>query len=159
MSSPSEPVETTWMPRSTSASPIFMIEPLPNCFSICERAAWRAFALFSSILGASEVPLEITLSIGIIPSISCWKRWGQACGSPGSWRELARSSHQPGHHTEDLQPPARADHRVRLVRRLQHELVALPLQVLHGELVVHDRHHDLAHVGVGLLLHHQQVTL
>jgi hypothetical protein len=46
-----------------------MIEPLPNCFSICESAAARAFALFSSILGASEVLLEMTLSILIIPSI------------------------------------------------------------------------------------------
>ena len=33
------------------ASPIFMIEPLPNCFSICESAAASAFDLFSSILG------------------------------------------------------------------------------------------------------------
>ena len=57
------------MPFSTSASPIFMIEPLPNCFSICESAACRALALFSSILGASAAVLEMTLSIGIIPSI------------------------------------------------------------------------------------------
>ena len=51
------------MPFSTSASPNFMIEPLPNCFSIWESAAARAFALFSSILGVSELPLEMTLSM------------------------------------------------------------------------------------------------
>jgi hypothetical protein len=30
-------------------SPIFMMEPLPNCFSIWARAAWSALLLFSSI--------------------------------------------------------------------------------------------------------------
>jgi hypothetical protein len=40
-----------------------MIEPLPNCFSICESAAASAFDLFSSILGASSLGLEMTLSI------------------------------------------------------------------------------------------------
>jgi hypothetical protein len=41
-----------------------MIEPLPNCFSICESAADSAFALFSSIFGVvvSEL-LEMTLSM------------------------------------------------------------------------------------------------
>ena len=69
-----EPVETTSIARSTSASPIFMIEPLPNCFSICDRAAASAFALFSSIFGVSGPALEMTLSIGIIPSFGCWLR-------------------------------------------------------------------------------------
>jgi hypothetical protein len=71
MSRPREPVETTWMPFSTSLSPIFMMAPLPNCFSICESAAERALDLFSSILGASELVLAMTLSIGIIPLIGC----------------------------------------------------------------------------------------
>src|SRR5690606_29304375 len=42
MSSPSEPVDTTWMSRSTSASENFMTAPLPNCFSIWASAALRA---------------------------------------------------------------------------------------------------------------------
>jgi hypothetical protein len=50
MSRPSEPVDTTWMPSSISASPIFMMEPLPNCFSICCSAAASAFALLSSMV-------------------------------------------------------------------------------------------------------------
>src|SRR3954452_20478897 len=33
-----------------AASSIFMIEPLPNCFSICDSAAANAFDLLSSIL-------------------------------------------------------------------------------------------------------------
>src|SRR5574343_1910045 len=37
------------MPSSLSASPIFMMEPLPNCFSICCHAAASAFALLSSM--------------------------------------------------------------------------------------------------------------
>ena len=49
MSSPSEPVETVWMSRSTLPSPMRMIEPLPNCFSICESAAASALALLSSM--------------------------------------------------------------------------------------------------------------
>jgi hypothetical protein len=49
MSSPSEPVETVWMSRSMLPSPMRMIEPLPNCFSICDSAAARALALFSSM--------------------------------------------------------------------------------------------------------------
>ncbi len=63
MSRPREPVETTSIALSTSASPSFMIEPLPNCFSIWDSAAARAFALFSSILGVSELLLEMTLSM------------------------------------------------------------------------------------------------
>jgi hypothetical protein len=49
MSRPSEPVETTGMSVTTLPSPIFMIEPLPNCFSIWASAAASAFALLSSI--------------------------------------------------------------------------------------------------------------
>ena len=51
------------MPFSTSESPIFMMEPLPNCFSICESAACSALALFSSILEGSAGGVEMTLSI------------------------------------------------------------------------------------------------
>jgi len=43
MSSPSEPVDTTSMSSATSPSASRMIEPLPNCFSICASAAARAF--------------------------------------------------------------------------------------------------------------------
>src|SRR5690348_15468537 len=111
MSRPSEPVETTSMPFSTSLSPIFMIEPLPNCFSIWESAACRAFALFSSILGISEFALLMTLSIGL-SHLSSVGRF-----SPG----LARTAHESRHHTENLQAPARANDRVGFVRGLQDE--------------------------------------
>src|SRR5450631_3377152 len=49
MSRPSDPVETTDRSLCTWASPIFMIEPLPNCFSICASAATSALLLLSSI--------------------------------------------------------------------------------------------------------------
>src|SRR5207237_8962256 len=49
MSSPSDPVDTTCRSFWTWASPIFMIEPLPNCFSICASAATSALLLLSSI--------------------------------------------------------------------------------------------------------------
>src|SRR3954466_14619762 len=52
-SRPSDPVDTTSMSLIASAS-IFMIEPLPNCFSIWESAAANALDLLSSI---SSVPL------------------------------------------------------------------------------------------------------
>src|SRR6476661_5363357 len=123
MSRPREPVETTWMPRSTSASPIFMIEPLPNCFSICERAAARALALFSSILGEgfSGVVL-MTLSIGIIPSIEVIGRSAQVpCGLPCP-------PHETRHHTENLQAPLGANDRVGLVRGLQDERAFFSVQ-------------------------------
>src|SRR5438045_5849910 len=54
MSRPSEPVDTTSMSLMASAS-IFMIEPLPNCFSICDSAAANALDLLSSI----AVPLVL----------------------------------------------------------------------------------------------------
>src|SRR5262245_22383768 len=49
-SSPSDPVDTTLMSFDTSDSPSRMIEPLPNCFSIWDRAAASALALLSSML-------------------------------------------------------------------------------------------------------------
>jgi hypothetical protein len=57
MSRPSEPVETTSMSSITSPSPRRMIEPLPNCFSICASAACRAlaFSVFRALTGASIV--------------------------------------------------------------------------------------------------------
>ena len=45
MSKPRDPVDTTWISWAISASPSRMIEPLPNCFSICARAAVKAFCL------------------------------------------------------------------------------------------------------------------
>src|SRR5712664_3673622 len=59
MSRPSEPVETTWMPCRAWES-IFMMEPLPNCFSILARAACNALALPSSMTFPS---LTIGLSL------------------------------------------------------------------------------------------------
>src|SRR5436309_5428739 len=56
MSRPSEPVETTDRSLCTRASPIFMIEPLPNCFSICAKAALSALLLLSSI---AFIPLDL----------------------------------------------------------------------------------------------------
>ena len=46
---PSEPVDTTCRSFWIWASPIFMIEPLPNCFSICASAAASALFFWSSI--------------------------------------------------------------------------------------------------------------
>src|SRR6185312_2450440 len=48
MSRPSEPVDTTCRSFWTWASPIFMIEPLPNCFSIWANAAASALVFWSS---------------------------------------------------------------------------------------------------------------
>ena len=56
MSRPSEPVDTTGRSFAICASPIFMIEPLPNCFSICASAAASAL-LFWSSMGAVRVAL------------------------------------------------------------------------------------------------------
>ena len=55
-SKPSDPVEID----STSnvlVSPNFIIEPLPNCFSICPNAAASAFC-FSSLVAISEFLFE-----------------------------------------------------------------------------------------------------
>ncbi len=49
----SEPVGTISM-ASMVRSPIRMTEPLPNCFSICERAEARALRLLSSIVVSSN---------------------------------------------------------------------------------------------------------
>jgi hypothetical protein len=49
MSSMSEPVPMT-SAASTLLSPMRITEPLPNCFSICPRAAERARFLFSSMV-------------------------------------------------------------------------------------------------------------
>jgi hypothetical protein len=62
MSSPSEPVGTAWMSWDTSASPSFMIEPLPNCFSIWDRAACRALRLLSSMMVAICFSISIVFS-------------------------------------------------------------------------------------------------
>ena len=53
MSRPSEPVDTTLRSFSICAAPIFMIEPLPNCFSICASAAASALFFWSS-MGVSK---------------------------------------------------------------------------------------------------------
>src|SRR5205814_3429289 len=60
MSRPSEPVETTSMSSITSPSPSRMIEPLPNCFSVCAGAACRAlaFSVFRALTGASILFLQ-----------------------------------------------------------------------------------------------------
>src|SRR4051812_4628100 len=49
MSSPSDPVEITCRSFWICDSPIFMIEPLPNCFSICCSAAVKALLFSLSI--------------------------------------------------------------------------------------------------------------
>jgi hypothetical protein len=49
-------VEITDRSLCTCASPIFMIEPLPNCFSICASAAASALLLLSSI---AFIPLDL----------------------------------------------------------------------------------------------------
>ena len=48
---------------TTSCSPRRMIEPLPNCFSICDRAACKALRLLSSMMLASS----FSMIIGILP--------------------------------------------------------------------------------------------
>src|SRR6267154_4011111 len=63
MSRPSEPVETTWMPCKAWES-IFMMEPLPNCFSIWARAACNALALPSSMTFPSlTIGLSLILNV------------------------------------------------------------------------------------------------
>src|SRR5258708_8220890 len=71
MSRPSDPVETTWMPCRAWES-IFMMEPLPNCFSIWARAACSALALPSSMtfpsltIGLSLI-LNVAADVGAAP--------------------------------------------------------------------------------------------
>src|SRR5712692_2393092 len=63
MSSPSDPVDTTCTSCAAWES-IFMMEPLPNCFSICARAACRALALPSSITFPSlTIGLSLILNV------------------------------------------------------------------------------------------------
>src|SRR6266849_10092337 len=64
MSRPSEPVETTWMSCRAWES-IFMMEPLPNCFSIWARAACRALALASSMTFPS-----LTIGLSLIINVA-----------------------------------------------------------------------------------------
>src|SRR5712691_9226591 len=64
MSRPSDPVETTWMSCRAWES-IFMMEPLPNCFSIWARAACRALALASSM----TFPL-LTIGLSLILNVA-----------------------------------------------------------------------------------------
>ena len=59
MSRPSDPVDITWT-SCTAAESIFMMEPLPNCFSICARAACSALALASSMTFPSLTILIIS---------------------------------------------------------------------------------------------------
>ena len=65
ISSPKEPVEIAGI-DSLSVSPSRIIEPLPNCLSICDRAAARAFSLLllSSII---VVFLGISLQLMLVP--------------------------------------------------------------------------------------------
>src|SRR5216684_5895173 len=63
MSRPNDPVETTWMPCRAWES-IFMMEPLPNCFSIWARAACSALALPSSMTFPSlTIGLSLILNV------------------------------------------------------------------------------------------------
>ena len=50
MSSDSDPVETASTSGMAPGSPSRMTEPLPNCFSICPRAAASAFLRFGSVV-------------------------------------------------------------------------------------------------------------
>src|SRR5882672_1752555 len=59
MSRPSDPVDITCT-SCTAAESIFMMEPLPNCFSICARAACSALALASSMTFPSLTILIIS---------------------------------------------------------------------------------------------------
>src|SRR4051812_11728941 len=80
MSRPSEPVDTTCRSFWICDSPIFMIEPLPNCFSICCRAAVSALPLLSSIgfswigwsPGVSGPPRDC---IPLGATLQCGKLW------------------------------------------------------------------------------------
>src|SRR6266446_1928662 len=64
MSSPSDPVDTTCTSCAAWES-IFMMEPLPNCFSICARAACRALALPSSMTFPS-----LTMGLSLILNVA-----------------------------------------------------------------------------------------
>ena len=50
-----DPVEMTEIGTTASLLPSFMMEPLPNCFSICEMAVStaRVFSVFSSAMSAA----------------------------------------------------------------------------------------------------------
>src|SRR5574337_264543 len=65
MSRPSEPVETTSSASTASPSPRRMIDPLPNCLSICASAACKAlaFSVLSAFTGASIAALLVVESI------------------------------------------------------------------------------------------------
>src|SRR5215831_12323483 len=76
MSSPSEPVDTTDKSLCTWASPIFMIEPLPNCFSIWASAAASALLLLSSI---EFIPLDLTKLMLLIAAPFLVDRPGDCC--------------------------------------------------------------------------------
>ena len=52
------PVEITDMGTMASFEPSRMMEPLPNCFSICENA--RSTALFRSSVAAIAAPREFS---------------------------------------------------------------------------------------------------
>src|SRR6266571_1894912 len=68
MSSPSDPVDTTCTSCAAWES-IFMMEPLPNCFSICARAACRALALPSSMTFPSlTMGLSLILTLQRTPA-------------------------------------------------------------------------------------------
>src|SRR5579862_8177391 len=92
MSRPSEPVETTDRSFCTWASPIFMMEPLPNCFSICASAAASALFLLSSI---AFIPLDlpaatllmVALAVGsLMRSLTGSLRWFPGrCGCVVGW--------------------------------------------------------------------------
>ena len=70
MSSPSEPVEMTSMSSATWPSAMRMIEPLPNCFSICASAAASAFC--RSLLSVTIMlrPSSIAASARAVPGTS-----------------------------------------------------------------------------------------
>src|SRR5678809_94945 len=76
MSSPSDPVDTTVRSFWIWDSPIFMIEPLPNCFSICASAAASALPLLSSMF-----------SIQAILWLSGAVRYGNSDSPRGLWHE------------------------------------------------------------------------
>src|SRR6266436_475879 len=63
MSKPRDPVDTTCT-SCAAAESIFMMEPLPNCFSIWARAACRALALASSMTFPSlTIGLSLILNV------------------------------------------------------------------------------------------------
>src|SRR5688572_12575144 len=99
MSSPSEPVETTCRSFWICDSPIFMIEPLPNCFSICASAAVRALVFWSSIeVWSRGMALELQSIADGLPE-HCYEtdRLGVAPGLIGSsHRTIVRCKHPSG---------------------------------------------------------------